>query len=190
MIVFVVGAPGVGKTTLLEGLLDSFDTFTHPAPKWTLSPPFALVGHYGQTFGGGDTLGYTQGGEAVDYLFNTLKPNDDYWYFFLDGDRMSSQTILSQVEQAGVKPFCLLLTATDEALEKRCSQRGSNQNPTWAKGRKTKALNFAAKFPLSRKLEIDTTALTPDMVRSMLLEFLDYCEACECSPCDCDYGEP
>jgi len=185
VIVFVVGAPGVGKTTLLEGLLDGFDTFMHPAPKWTLSPPFALVGHYGQTFGGGDTLGYTQGSEAVDYMFNALKPNRDYQYFFLDGDRMSSQAILEQVEKAGIRPYCLLLTATDQALKQRCSQRGSNQNPVWAKGRKTKAHNFAAKFPLSRKLEIDTTALSPDMVRSMLLQFLGYCEACENGPCNC-----
>ena len=173
IVVFVVGAPGVGKTTLLEGLLDVFNTYEIEKPKWTISDPFALVGHYQKkTFGGGDTLGYTQGGEAVDYMLHELIQKPELKYLFLDGDRMSTKSILKQVREAGIKPFCWFMTATDKALADRCSNRGSSQNPTWAKGRKTKAQNFASLFSLESRVEIDTTAMSAKDVHSELFEWL------------------
>lgn len=188
MIVFVVGAPGVGKTTLLQSLLDDFTTYTIEKPKWTVSSPFALVGHYDhRTFGGGDTLGYTQGEEAVAYMYDELK-SPPLRYFFLDGDRMSTKAVLKQVEEQGDAPYCVHLTADDEALAERCAKRGSQQNPTWAKGRKSKARNFANLFPTERRFEINTTGLNEAEVRNMFMEFLGYCEGCECDPCDCGWG--
>ncbi len=189
-VVFIVGAPGVGKTTLIESLIDSFAVYEIEKPKWTITPPWALVGHYQkQTFGGGDTLGYTQGADAVRFMLDDLASQKNIKVAILDGDRMSTRNVLQQVREAGLKPQCWHLIANDQALTERCNKRGSNQNPTWAKGRQTKAANFAALFtePGEQIHQIDTTDMSPSMVRTAFLSSFP-CVACGCEPCDCSWG--
>lgn len=172
---FVVGPPGVGKTTALNLLLDKWNTSLVEKPKWTLSPPVAMVGHYGLgTFGGGDTVPYDGATDAVSYWAKHLLPDPQYKVFVFDGDRFSTKNVLSLISvqcldhSEIINPsICVHLTATRETLLERRNKRGSSQNEIWMKGRATKAKRFAEHFG-DDAVEIDTTNMTPQQVADVI----------------------
>ena len=45
-----------------------------------------------------------------------------------------------------MRVLCAHLTASDEVMDARRAERGSDQNKTWLAGRVTKARNFAERF--------------------------------------------
>lgn len=150
---FVVGPPGVGKTTAIRALvglsgpycMTETETLEIPKPKWTVCGTTALAGHYrGNTFDGGDTVPYTGAREALEYWRAHLLPNAALTIF--DGDRFSTQPSLDFIRSTGVAVACVRLLASPETMTARRAHRGSNQNETWIKGRVTKANNFAAKL--------------------------------------------
>jgi hypothetical protein len=147
---FVIGAPGVGKTTAIRHLVPELRPFGPvrrevEKPKWTICGTTVLAGHYrGQTFDGGDTVPYTGAREALEYWKAHLLPVARLTIF--DGDRFSTQPSLDFVRAAGVHVVGVRLFASPETTKARCAARGSNQNETWIKGRVTKANNFAAKI--------------------------------------------
>ena len=175
---FVVGAPGVGKTTALTKLLDPWSKSLVEKPKWTLSPPVAMVGHYGQgTFGGGDTVPYDGAVDAVKYWSRHLLTDPRYSLFVFDGDRFSTKSVLELVsvqclDHTFENPsYCIHMTASEEALAERRAKRGSTQNEAWMKGRATKAARFAAMFE-GNCIEIETTNMSPDEVADALREYI------------------
>ena len=163
-VVFVVGPPGVGKTKALEGLLDPFTTALVLRPKWTISPPVALVGHYGDTCGGGDTVPYDGAATAVDYWFMNVLPDEGLTTTVLDGDGFSTIGILRRLQGQGLDPICILLQANEDTLTQRRANRNSKQSPTWMKGRATKALNFSHMFDDAHRYTIWTDGVEPHEV--------------------------
>lgn len=149
-VLFVVGPPGVGKTSALRALLGTeFDTYTDPdngAIKWTLAKPWAFVGHYGLgTFDGSDTVPYNGAQPCLDYWREALLPH--YEVTVLDGDRFSNTNVLKYLDDVeGVRTLCVYLDASDETIKARREERDSHQDPTWLAGRATKARRFADRF--------------------------------------------
>lgn len=155
---FVIGPPGVGKTTAirhlvpalrhepaLPGYFGDLDKREITKPKWTICGTTLLAGHYhGDTFDGGDTVPYSGAREALEYWRDNLLPLAKLTIF--DGDRFSTQPSLEFVRATGVRVVGVHLTAPDYIIAARCIQRGSTQSPTWMKGRVTKAKNFAEKI--------------------------------------------
>lgn len=170
IVVYLIGAPGTGKTTLARSLLG----FPEPRPgklplpshyrligkpKWTVTArseevmatggSICAAGHYtGATFDGGDTVSYTGALDAMAYWtehFLKLR-----LLTLLDGDRFSNSSVLDYLVNHPLSPLIRVLgvhlVASPELLAARRSQRGSNQNPIWMKGRETKARNFAMKL--------------------------------------------
>lgn len=146
---FVLGAPGVGKTTVIRQLVPSLlpmsgKTLTEIAsPKWTVTTDrTALAGHWrGTAFDGGDTVPYTGARAALEFWRDNLLPNVDLTIF--DGDRFSTKPSLEFIRATGVTIVGVHLVADETVLAGRRVARGSNQNETWLKGRVTKAANFA-----------------------------------------------
>ena len=172
-VMFVVGAPGVGKTAALRSLLDPFNTALTLRPKWTLSNDVALVGHYGTgTFDGGDTVGYNQAAQALDYWLEHIYPDPCVQLSVLDGDRFSTSNcwrrVTAEIPHDQIK--CVYLTCSDQALQDRRSARNNKQNPSWMKGRATKAFNFSRHFDNDQLIEIDTTGLSVEQVSERIRE--------------------
>lgn len=163
---FIVGPPGVGKTTLVRGLLKMspegelpIGSHLVPKPKWTVTPDAVAAGHYtGDTFDGADTVGYGDVNKTLDYWTKTLVPSPVPLTIF-DGDRFSHASALEIVKEVSVV-FCLHLSLGDDELERRRRERGSKQNEAWMKGRVTKARRFADDFDGEVK-NINVAGLTP-----------------------------
>jgi len=149
---FVLGAPGVGKTSLVRSILgmpERTPALIERPAKWTVkSGPdigpiqdICAAGWYsGETFDGGDTVAYNGVKASLDFWEAKLLPRMRLTIF--DGDRFSNGPAFDRISRVA-SVAGLLLRAAPSVLEHRRLKRGSDQDPTWIKGRVTKAENFA-----------------------------------------------
>jgi len=149
--IFVVGPPGVGKTSAVREILgEGYINFTHPETKkvkWCLKAPWVFAGHYGVgTFDGADTVPNDGWLPCMEWWEKSVLTDPQYQYTLFDGDRFSHGNCKKFLEDRGVRVLCAHLTASGEVMEARRKERGSDQNPTWLKGRVSKARNFAERF--------------------------------------------
>jgi len=201
--IFVVGPPGVGKTSAMRSLMSlyptqkAFTTFTHPEDgrvKWTFSDPLCFAGHYGVgTFDGADTVPNDGWIPNLEYWEKKILPDPVYKFTVFDGDRFSHANAQKFLEDRGVKVLCAHLTASDEVMDARRAERGSDQNPTWLKGRVSKARKFADRFKPqdtglfdmfggevddsdreNRLLEVVVENVTPEEVAKEVAQFMVY----------------
>jgi ABC-type dipeptide/oligopeptide/nickel transport system ATPase component len=149
-ILWIVGEPGVGKTTLARGLLGKVPAEVRiPKPKWSISGGIAAAGHYvGGTFDGADTVPYNGVEDALVFWREFIKSP----LTLLDGDRFSNAKVVEFL--AAHNKLCLLLSAPEDVVAARRAARGSDQNPSWVRGRKTKSRRFFEMFPEQDRFEL------------------------------------
>lgn len=176
---WLVGPPGVGKTSVVRKLLGFPAVGTIPKPKWTVSTalPRVAAGWYsGATFDGADTVPYNGADEALAFWRESLLRQPDIQVTIFDGDRFSNQGALKKVEDALAANYhtfvsgCVHLKGSPELLAARRKARGSNQNEVWLKGRETKAARFAELFtaaPHRRCYSLDATPPVAELSESV-----------------------
>lgn len=178
---WIVGAPGVGKTTLVRAMLPELMKAmrTTNGPKLMLDffrLRYCAAGHYtGAPFDGADTVPYN-GVEA--WLANWrdgVARSVELTVF--DGDRFSHAKALDAVRSTGVRCCALLLECSADELARRRAgreaQTGATQNEAWRRGRETKAHRFAELFrpdgdPFNRLVvQLDSAVHLPDRLASI-----------------------
>ena len=151
-ILWVVGEPGVGKTTLVRHLLAengdlSGAPYTFNAkPKWTIGKEVAAAGHYlGQKFDGADMVPYNGVKQALEFWQEYVGPRCKLTIF--DGDRFSNSGVIDFFREAtGPIDLRVVLLQNSEVAAARRAERGTTQDPAWVRGRKTKAERFITLF--------------------------------------------
>ena len=172
-VLFLVGEPGCGKTTLAKRLIEP-DSYLIPSPKWTVGMKVCAAGHYsGSTFDGADTVPYNGVDAALTLWEADLRALP---LTIFDGDRFSNAGVVERLRasgaQQGLSIRCIHLHVPENIAASRRAQRGSNQNPSWLKGRKTKAARFAAMPLFDGSLDL-SSEMGPAKLEALTRAFLD-----------------
>jgi len=146
-LLYICGAPGVGKSTLMRYLRLPWDmeVVKGPPVPHTLLRSMNSGALHGLELGvprqqhpGTDSLAMDISFRASDFLLRT--PVD---FALGEGARLATRPFLSRLTAAGVRVHLLYLYADDDVLDHRCAQRGTSQNYSWRKGAQTRAYNLA-----------------------------------------------
>lgn len=166
--IYLIGAPGVGKTTLMNNLIADW-TITGFSKDPVGQTQYRLpdqrtatqLGVAKPPFGGTDTLSYT----AINKLLEWLPATN---ILIAEGDRLANPRYLSYLQQ-NTKLNLFYLQAPQITLNDRRTARATKhnlpmQNPTWANGRHTKHQNIAKAFNATT---LDAT-LKPDQLAQIV----------------------
>jgi len=138
---YVIGAPGSGKTTALRHVLEPFSKeVINLPPKVTYYEAGALVqiGYDRGTFSGTDTL-------AMNAQPRILQALDDYRWdnVVAEGDRLANVGFFEGVRAIGYDLTVAYMDTPLAMAAERREMRGSDQNQSWVNGRITKAHRLA-----------------------------------------------
>lgn len=159
---YVLGPPGVGKSTLLAGLMSNASPATPGRKIHGL-----LYGHYFQDetclylgkmrdkFPGTDGLPMNVGPDAINWLTSGQLPD----IILGEGARLGYAGFLNELSRR-TETYIVHLTASEQYLEDRCRARGSNQKAAWRKGAATRALTAASKTQNAKIITIRTDGLS------------------------------
>jgi hypothetical protein len=153
-IIYVIGEPGSGKTTLTEAFTHNWTNpqhFEKPVKYRTHDTAHGAalsLGWLRPNFGGTDTLGNAAILEIEPWLPKVAKGNL-YQILYGEGDRLANDRFFNLCRDNG--EFHLFYLDTDPGIAQirryeRSLATGKEQNPTWIKGRATKHRNLAQKW--------------------------------------------
>ncbi len=99
-VLFVVGSPGIGKTTALRLMVDTGFEFTNDTEiRWTLKPPYAFIGHYeNKILDGGDRVARHANLMCLEYWKRNILLNSQFQYTILDGEMYLWQRIFDELK--------------------------------------------------------------------------------------------
>jgi hypothetical protein len=180
--VYVIGPPGVGKTTLMERLkadyLEVDARRAWPGSLLWLTPLYRIphngvpdgveLGRRRATFGGTDALGMAVMPHACDWIANTrVLPG----VVFGEGARLGTVRFLSGLSMRA-DLLVVHLIASPEALTARRQLRGSDQSDAWMRGAATRAANAAEALRTTDTavLTLDATEATPSALAAQIME--------------------
>ena len=138
-LMYLIGEPGIGKTTLMRAL-----TKDHPYEE--AAQPFAHkvydngvweLGRDREDFGGTDALAMDVQPDVLQFM-ESIHPR----YVMAEGDRLANKGFFTEMRRLGYTLHVYHLTGEGLATQRRLA-RGSKQNETWIKGRRTKSKALA-----------------------------------------------
>lgn len=157
ILLYLVGPPGVGKTTIMSELTSGLD-------RETVLDPFAHdvlrrggrrvgteMGRRREAYSGTDALSMSVQPRAVDWI--STRPDE---IVLAEGARLANRGFLLAARDAGYRVLLVYLHAPPPTLVIRRKIRGSDQNPQWIKGATTRATRIAE----TMELEIDVRRIS------------------------------
>jgi dephospho-CoA kinase len=174
--VYVIGEPGSGKTTVTQAICKDFASGEERQLLGKLWGKELLadnelagyrLGRDRGLFSGTDALAMSANPDAIQWLEATTLPA----LIVGEGARLANKKFLTTLNEK--TQFLLVLLIADNALERR-NERGSNQNPSWVKGRLTASLNlYKEALDLGwNTIIIDNTSSTPEDSAAIIWEAL------------------
>ena len=141
---YVVGVPGVGKTTLLRRVLpDPIEERIDPFPHLVYAGG-AQLGSAREEFGGTDALAMSVQPQVEEWLreecpFDTI---------VAEGDRLANLKFFRAVAGMGWGVHLVELSAMSHVILARRKARGSQQDQSWLRGRVSKVRRLIAGWSL------------------------------------------
>jgi hypothetical protein len=159
----ITGAPGVGKSTLVKRMIDSFIPKVIPSTvscgllKYMEYSEVDVLGIYqeGSLFSGTDRLAMNVKDDALAYLEGA---NRDRSILF-EGDRLCMSPFIDKCRKVGEFRFVAL--KVDESILAarrlgRSKAAGQAQDPTWLKGRESKVYGLIVNYDAEvRRVDTD-----------------------------------
>jgi hypothetical protein len=149
-IVYMIGEPGSGKSTLMDFVFGPHRSslIAKPFAHMTLGPtdnPWGIeLGKIREDFGGTDALSMGVLPIVVKWMATNETP-----LIVGEGDRLTAQSFFQAAKTHRELSVVHLATPSEEAARRR-SKRGSKQNETWIRGRITKVNNLAERYGTHR----------------------------------------
>ena len=153
-LLYFIGAPGSGKTTLVHELTKDLEytEYTYPFAHivYKTNPVAIEIGGKRQPFGGTDALSMGVQGAVIEWL----RDREDPSYILAEGDRLATASFFRKVLEVGYGIHLVHVdTPADVAADwraQRADARGMHlQNQAWVRGRATKCQNLAEMFDAS-----------------------------------------
>lgn len=149
---YIIGVPGSGKTTVVRHLTRKLPTEQHSAPYivWTrYSSRLIQLGYERKPFGGTDALGMRCQPDMINKI-REWKSLNQYPLILAEGDRLANNSFFEAMIGLGVK-LTVVHLATPEAVvitrrKERNERIGKAQSDVWLKTRDTKVNSLAAKW--------------------------------------------
>ncbi len=152
-IVYVIGEPGSGKTTLMKRVIaeSGVTKEIHIDLNYSLVPyhtdinkKLKVMGKYedDEIFGGLDKTSMAIQPQAIEWL---KKHKDSDVNITAEGDRLTTASFIEHIVEEYDATIYYLRT-TPDVRQVRYKERGSNQNETWLNGRITKIQNILTNF--------------------------------------------
>lgn len=173
MFVYLIGEPGVGKSTTLKAYWQL--TANRNEPEITESVPHTKyyldeqylgleIGnpkHRNELHPGTDTLSYNIMPKAIEWVKQREDP-----LIIGEGDRLANPKFWRAAQDANHRILIIHLTGPARA---RRINRGTVQNETWLKSRATRVKNLVDNYPHTH---IDTLKTTPQETAQTLNEII------------------
>lgn len=145
-VIYVIGPPGAGKTTLVNGALHLLGrepaTFTQPIPHVRYGDVW-MLGKQREQFGGTDALSMSIQPKVIEWLHTMTQPHQDRPRVLIgEGDRLANNSFFNAVHTCGYKLTIIHLDLDAPQARARALARGTEQSATWWKGRYTKVNNL------------------------------------------------
>jgi hypothetical protein len=151
-LVYVIGEPGAGKTTLVDAALAGLTRIPQRTPlphellcrRSGLSSGVVVAAHLGQQrerFGGTDTLSLSIQPQVVAWMATHPWP-----VMVGEGDRLANPRFFDTCRLLGVDLQVVLLDTPPQVAADRRHARGSAQHPGWVAGRITKTRNLTDRY--------------------------------------------
>lgn len=138
-LLYLIGVPGVGKTSTLRGALMDItgQAVTSSVPQFIIYPGGAQLGIAREQFGGTDAYDMAVQPKAIDWLRDCPFPA-----VVAEGDRLGNPKFFSAALRAKWELSICWVDAPLDVTAKRRRGRGSNQSESWLRGRITKIDNL------------------------------------------------